>query len=71
MATDEEAVRAHFIRMLRERTPDHPFVKQYDRETTYETCIWCGRSRPQTEMNTLDWGGQNARVCDRCCDDSA
>ena len=30
--TDEEAVRDRFIELLRERTPDHPFVLQHDRK---------------------------------------
>jgi hypothetical protein len=36
-----------------------------------ETCGWCKRSVPVSEMNTLDWGGKGARICDRCCDESA
>ena len=28
--TDEQAVRERFIELLRERTPDHPWVKTHD-----------------------------------------
>ena len=35
--TDEEAVRARFIELLRERTPNHPFVRQHDRKRAEAT----------------------------------
>lgn len=31
MDTDTRRVRAHFIRLLRQQTPDHPWVRQHDR----------------------------------------
>jgi hypothetical protein len=35
-------------------------------------CSWCKRDVPLSEMNTVPWGeGKTARICDRCCDESA
>jgi hypothetical protein len=53
-------------RQLRKLPP--PPAKKPEAE---EVCGWCKRSVPVSEMNTLDWGGKGARICDRCCDESA
>ena len=37
MGIDERRVRAKFIQLLRQRTPDHPFVRQHDREVRAAT----------------------------------
>ena len=37
MGIDEKRVRAKFIQLLRQRTPDHPWVLKHDREVREAT----------------------------------